>query len=237
MSSQQRIEKLQGHVLVFSEELRALVQSFELLFLAAEDQNLLKKISRTKRARGFSVNRWSLIQECIIGITKLAYDSGPQNPTAGTLIEALLDPQAKDLRQKLKAHFAVRIKLGRVPGRPPSKKDLAIEEEIKRGEIKELQQAFCRYLLELKKEWQWFEEHREKFKNLRDRRLAHVDVAKAGQIYELKEAPGPEWGTVKEAMQRLIRIAELVLTILHKKDEGFDQFVELARRDARDYWE
>jgi hypothetical protein len=32
-------------------------------------------------------------------------------------------------------------------------------------------------------------------------------VAKAGQIYELKEAPGPEWGTVKEAMQRLIRIA------------------------------
>jgi hypothetical protein len=67
--------------------------------------------------------------------------------------------------------------------------------------------------------------------------LAHVDVAKAGQIYELKEAPGPEWGTVKEAMQRLIRIAELVLTILHTKDEGFDQFVELARRDARDYWE
>lgn len=237
MSSQQQIDKLQGHVLIFSEELRTLIQGFELLLLAAEDQNLLKKISRTKRARGFSVNRWSLIQGCIIGITKLAYDSRPQNPTAGTLIEALLDPQAKDLRQELKTRFAVPIKLSRVPGRPPSEQDLAIEEEMERREIKDLQQAFCRYLLELKNEWQWFKEHREKFKDLRDGRLAHVDVAKAGEIYQLKKASGPEWRTVKEAMRRLIRIAELLLTILHKKDEGFDQFVELARRDARDYWE
>jgi hypothetical protein len=38
-------------------------------------------------------------------------------------------------------------------------------------------------------------------------------------------------------MQRLIHIAELLLTILQKKDESFDQFVELARRDARDFWE
>jgi len=53
----------------------------------------------------------------------------------------------------------------------------------------------------------------------------------------LKGAPGPEWKVVKEAVQRLIRIAELLLTILHNKDEGFDQFVELARRDARDYWQ
>jgi hypothetical protein len=67
--------------------------------------------------------------------------------------------------------------------------------------------------------------------------LAHIDVAKAGQCYELKEAPGPEWGVVKEAVQRLVRIAELLLTILQKKDEGFDQFVQLARRDARDFWE
>ena len=76
----------------------------------------------------------------------------------------------------------------------------------------------------------------EKFKNLRDQRLAHVDVAKAGQTYELKKAPGPEWGVDKEAVQRLICIAELLLTILQKKDESFGQFVELARRDARDFW-
>jgi len=98
-------------------------------------------------------------------------------------------------------------------------------------------QAFDQDLLELEKEWKWFTKHRDKFKNLRDRKLAHVDVAKAGQAYELKQAPGPEWKVVKEAVRRLIRIVELLLTILHKKDEGFDQFVELARRDAQDFWE
>src|SRR6266436_3362162 len=132
MSSAQQIQKLEGHVLIFSEELRSLIQSFELLFLAAEDQELLQKISGTKRARGFSVNRWSLIQECIIGITKLAYDSGPQNPTAARLIEDILNPQADGLREKLKARFVVPIKPSLVPGRPPTKEDLAVREEIER---------------------------------------------------------------------------------------------------------
>jgi hypothetical protein len=94
VSFDQQIGKLKGHVLIFSEELRSLIQSFELLFLMAEDQALLQKISGTKRARGFSVNRWSLIQECIIGITKLTYDQGSQNPTAGRLIEIIIDPHA-----------------------------------------------------------------------------------------------------------------------------------------------
>jgi hypothetical protein len=107
---------------------------------------------------------------------------------------------------------------------------------MERREVEELKQAFEQHLLELDKEWQWFSGHRDKFKELRDRRLAHVDVAKAGQAYELKNAPGPEWKVVKQAVQRLIHIAELLLTILQKKDESFDQFVELARRDARDFW-
>jgi hypothetical protein len=46
----------------------------------------------------------------------LTYDQGSQNPTAGNLIEKILDPQAEGLRQKLKAVFAVPIKPGLVPG-------------------------------------------------------------------------------------------------------------------------
>jgi AbiU2 len=237
MNPAQQIAKLKGHVLIFSNELRSLIQSFELLFLAAENQELHQKISGTKQARGFSVNRWSLIQECIIGITKLAYDQGSQNPTAGNLIEIILNPQAVGLREKLKTRFAVPIRSGLVPGRPPTKDDLALDEAIEKKDIEDLNQAFEQHLLDLAKEWQWFDKHQDKFKKLRDRRLAHVDVAKAGETYELKGASGPEWKVVKEAVQRLIRITELLLTILHNKDEGFDQFVELARRDARDYWQ
>jgi hypothetical protein len=38
MNPAQQIAKLKGHVLIFSNELRSLIQSFELLFLAAENQ-------------------------------------------------------------------------------------------------------------------------------------------------------------------------------------------------------
>jgi hypothetical protein len=93
------------------------------------------------------------------------------------------------------------------------------------------------YLSEIGQEWEWLNEHQEKFKNLRDQRLAHLDVAKTGQDYELKKDPGPEWKTVKEAIEHLNNIAELLLTIVCKESHAFDQAVEFARKDARDYWE
>jgi hypothetical protein len=177
VSFDQQIEKLKGHVLIFSEELQSLIQSFELLLLMAEDQQLLQKVSGSKRARGFSVNRWSLIQECVIGITKLTYDQDSQNPTARRLIEPIVDPRAEGLRKKLKTLFAVPIKPGLVPGRPPTKDDLAFAREIERMEVEELKQAFNQDLSELEEEWKWFKNHEKKFKDLRDQKLAHIDVA------------------------------------------------------------
>ena len=237
MSSDQQIEKLKGHIQIFSDELQALIQSFELLRVMAEDQKLIKRISGTKRARGFSVNRWSLIQECILGITKLTYDSQPQTPTVKRLIGDILKPEADDLREKLKALFAAPIKASLPFDRTPTAEELAIGEEIDKQEAERLKQDFDRYLSEIEQEWKWFEKHQNKFKSLRDQRLAHLDVAKAGQKYEIKKAPGPEWRTVKEAMEHLINTGELLLTILCKESHSFDQAVELSRRDARDYWE
>jgi hypothetical protein len=90
---------------------------------------------------------------------------------------------------------------------------------------------------ELEKEWLWFSQHEEAFKKLRDKRFAHLDVSLVGQEYKLSEVEGPDWETVKEAVARLINVAEILLTILHKKDEGFDQAVQIARQIATDFWE
>ena len=43
MSLNQQIDKLKGHVLIFSEEFRDLIQSFEMLVPIAEDEALLKR--------------------------------------------------------------------------------------------------------------------------------------------------------------------------------------------------
>jgi hypothetical protein len=236
MSLNQQIDKLKGHVLIFSEEFRDLIQSFEMLVPIAEDEALLKRFSKTKRARGLAIIRWGLIQECIIGVTKLTYDPEPQNPTAGRLIEAILDPPSQALRDKLKEVFSVPIK----PALPPERQtedDLAVWAEIERIETQELQQTFDQYLPELKKHWDWFSQYRDAFKQLRDKKLAHIDVRLVGQSYEIIDVPGPDWKVVKEAVKRLIDVAEILLTILHQKDEGFGQFLEITRQVAVDFWE
>ena len=105
MSIEQRIAKLKGHVLIFSQEFRGLIECFEMLVPVAENRELLKKISKTRRAPGVGTVRWSLVQICILGITKLAYDNGSRNPTAATLIEAIAAPPITIAERKAERCF------------------------------------------------------------------------------------------------------------------------------------
>jgi hypothetical protein len=236
MSNDQQLNKLKGHVLIFSEEFRALILSFGMLSPIAENQELLKRFSGTKRAKGLEIVRWSLIQECIIGITKLAYDAEPQNPTAGRLIETILSLPSSTLN-KLKDTFSVPIKAVLASDRPPTEADLRVAHEMEKMDVPGLRHSFDQYLVELEKEREWFSQHQEAFKNLRDKRFAHLDVKLVGKKYKIAEVKGPDWETVKEAVAHLINVAEILLTILHKKDEGFEQAVEIARQIAADFWE
>ena len=58
-----------------------------------------------------------------------------------------------------------------------------------------------------------------------------------GEEYKLFDARGPDWKTVKEAVSRLTNVAEILLTILYKEDQGYDQAIEIARQIAADFWE
>jgi AbiU2 len=236
MPGNQQIEKLKGHALVLSEGCRDLIQSFALLTPMAENKELLKRFSRTKRALGFHTMRWSLMQECVIGIAKLAYDDFPQSPAAIKLARTVLAfPQ--QLRDRMKNAFAVPIRPVLASNRPETDQDRLVREEIERAETLELQQAFEDYLDELQKEVEWLEQNRESFKNLRDKRLAHLEVKFGDNGYELRPAKGPDWKTVKETISHLVRTAEIVLTILHKKDESFPQAIGIAQKTAADFWE
>jgi hypothetical protein len=237
MSNDQQIDKLKGYALIFSHEFRDLIEGFEMLVPVAENRELLRKLSESKRKPGIGIVRWSLVQTCIIGITKLAYDKCSQNPTVRNLIEAIVDPPSQPLRDKLKAAFSIPIKAAPVLGDTPTEEDLEFWKEIEKIELKELQQDFDRYLPQLEEQWQWFSQHEEAFKDLRDKRFAHIDVSLIDQEYKLREVEPPPWQTMKEAVERLIQVADILLTILHQKDEGFKQDVAIARKAAADFWE
>ena len=69
------------------------------------------------------------------------------------------------------------------------------------------------------------------------RRLAHIDVKLGRDVYQLQEIKGPDWRTLKESVSHLVRIAEILLTILHKKDESFPQAIGIAQKTAADFWD
>jgi hypothetical protein len=54
-------------------------------------------------------------------------------------------------------------------------------------EVQELRQAFDQYLPELEKQWNWFRQHQETFREFRDKRFAHIDVNLINQEYKLSE--------------------------------------------------
>ena len=41
---------------------------------------------------------------------------------------------------------------------------------------------------------------------------------------------------MKQAIKRLVAVAEILLEILHRRDEGFDQSLKLARENASAFW-
>ena len=237
MSIDQQLGKLRGHVLIFSREFRDLLEAFEMLVPIAENRELLKSLSNSKRKLGLGTIRWSLVQTCVIGITKLGYDAESQNPTSGKLIGAIVNPSAQALRHKLKDTFSIPIDPADITKVTPTPEESAVLEEIARIDAKELRQTFDRYVSDLERHLQWFSEHKEAFKDLRDKRFAHIDVSFSDGEYRLPELEPPTWQTIKEAVKRLIDVAEILLAILHQKDEGFEQFVMIAREAASNFWE
>jgi AbiU2 len=180
-----------------------------------------------------------MIQECLIGIAKLAFDQGPNNPSARNLITKLLASEAKELRETLEAEFAIPIKPALSLRERTAEQQREWEEhwkEIEILEVEELNADFEKNIASLCEQWFWFESWRAEFKGIRDRQLAHLDTSKVGSDYVITPVKGPDWKTVKEAINRLVEIAKLLLTILHRKDESFGQFRELAERDANDFW-
>lgn len=64
-----------------------------------------------------------------------------------------------------------------------------------------MQQAFDQYLPELEKQWIWFRQHQKAFKELRDKRFAHVDASLINKEYKLFEVEPPTWNTMKQAVE------------------------------------
>ena len=233
MNAQAQIRKYKGHVELFANELRRLIESFKLLVPIAENAELLKQFRGNKKSRCVLILRDDLIRCCVLGITKLTYDQQKNNPTAGNLIGALLDPKHGHVRSLLKDDFSVPIKLSPAP---TEAWEIEIWKREDEKEARKLRAAFDRYLRKLQERRDWFDSKKTEFLDLRDKVIAHLDPILVGDKYELRKLTGPTWGVMKQAVKGLIDVAEILLVILHRKGGGFGHDLKLARENARAFW-
>ena len=236
MNAEAQIRKYKGHVKILAEELRALIESFELLRPIAEDPKLLKRFRSNEGSRGLRAIRRDLIFFCVLGITKLVYDKQTKSPTVNVLIGALLEPKHDPIRSRLKDVFSVPIPFSHRPDQPLPNKEDELRMKQKRQDVRELSETFDRYLSELQNHRDWFDSHEREFKELRDERIAHLEAHFFANKYELSRASGPTWGVMKQAIERLVTAVELLLEMLHGRDEGFDHHLKLVRENADAFW-
>jgi hypothetical protein len=233
LNVQAQIRKYKDFVDILAEELQALMESFELLRPIAEDPELLKRFQGNESFRGPLTIRRDLVRYCVLGIAKLVYDTDNKNPTLSVLIGALLDPNHDPIRSSLKEDFSVPPKFSE-PAREAWKVEFWANDE--KEEAVKLRKGFDQYLLELEGHRNWFVSHEEEFLCFRDKLIAHLDTTLVGEKYSLRTANGPTWGVLKEAIQRLIAAAEILMDILHRRDGAFDQFLKLTRETASNFW-
>ena len=96
MACEQQIAELKGHAIAFVDELEWIIECAQLLQPTIKDRELINEFMANKRMLGFRIFRRSVGRYCIIGITRLKYDRGSRNPTAGRLIAALTGLKPKN---------------------------------------------------------------------------------------------------------------------------------------------
>ena len=106
-------------------------------------------------------------------------------------LSAVLLALPAKLKEQVKAEFSKPITAVLASGKPETKDDLLVREQMDRAETFELQQAFDDYCWSFKRKWV-AEKNGKSFKDLRDKRLAHIDVKLGRAGYQLQEIKGPD---------------------------------------------
>jgi hypothetical protein len=232
-----QIREIREKVAIFTEELRGVLQQHALLVPISENPDTLSRFNKTSGARGLLVLRYQMIRTDVLGICRIAFDQDSRVVSALKLLKDVL--QSRELQEALQTQYlkpsAVPAK--RIDGTPLTQDEIEMWNAAEKADVTERKETFGRLIKELADDRTWLKEHRQVFVDLRNRHIAHLEVRTDDQgTYEAVSPKGPTWIIIKETLQRLVRVAENLLTLVLDKSESFDQARELFDRDADAFW-
>jgi hypothetical protein len=219
-----------------------LVQTYHMTVPPWTVQTVIDQFNRTERARGFEMVRASLLDTCILMITKLLLDGDDTTPSLLTMLAPFRNRQKyADLLQILEYEYSDwhrRISPEERQKYPESVIKALEEQNEKDAEA--CRKEFWERADAIRADWTKLRDAGDKIRPVRNQWIAHfkVEYDPTSKRYETPELPSLAeiYAIIKEVIPIITDSVSHLAGLLKGADISTDQFSALAKRDALAFW-
>jgi hypothetical protein len=241
----EQAERFRGLFKYLDEQYMLLVQTYHLLVPPWTAQTVIDRFNRTERAHGFEMVRASLLDTCILAITKLLLDGDDTNPSLLTMVRPFLTgnrPKRAELLQILEHDHSDWHKHITPEEREKNPEWVikALEEQNER-DAEACRKEFWERADAIAADWPKLAQAGDKIRPVRNQWIAHFEVEYDAATKEYKPVDLPSllnvYQTIGEVVPTITDNVSHLAGLFKGLDISTDQLAELAKRDALAFWE
>lgn len=233
-----QIKKIQAHAEHLLKGFLILRERYEMLVPMQLDADVIKNHGTKTKYRGFICIKNNLLLFCCQDISKLCLDNDDKSPSISikTIVNRLESQPA--LMKKLEDQYAVSY-----IDPPPGEKDPVVLAAFKRkmeSDEAERRVKFNELTSQLHSKWSTLSSSQvlPKFKTVRDKVTAHLDVALGdGKYQEIDiRTLGIKWKDVGESIVAMQGVVELIGLIVRASSFSWDDLDRQLKKIADNFW-
>ena len=241
----QQAERFRALFEFLDEQYMLLVQKYHLLAPPWTNQSLIGRFSSTERARGFEMVRGSLLDTCILAITKLLLDGDDTNPSLLTMVRPFLPGNRARHDELLKIlehdYCDWHRHISAEERRTQPEWVIRMLEEQNEKDAEACRQEFWRRVDAVAADWPNLAQAGNKIRPVRNQWIAHFELEFDPMEGKYKPAKLPSLLTVYQTIEEIVPIITESVShlagIFKNLDIGTDQLTQLSKRDSSGFWE
>jgi hypothetical protein len=222
-----------------------LVANYHMMVIPWSNQSVIDRINQSRRVQGFELVRSSLLDTCILAITKLLLDGDDTNPSLLTMVRPFLPKNRERHAELLTILESKYSDWGQVitederRNNPPE--IIKLMAKINREDAQKRHAEFKERMNKVASDWPKLASESEKLRPIRNKWVAHFEVEYDASTKEYKPPPLPPlkevYQLIKEVTPVITKSAFHLAGLFKNLDNNPDQWAGISRREAAKYWE
>lgn len=222
-----------------------LVANYHVMVIPWSNDPVINRFNQTDRVQGLELVRSSLLNTCILAITKLLLDGDDTNPSLLTMVRPFLPGNRQKHAELLTILESKYSDWGQVitederRNNPPEIIELFAK--INREDAQKRHAEFKERADKVASDWPKLANASERLRPVRNQWVAHFEVEYDPSTKEYKPPPLPPLKEVYQLIEKVIPI--ITENVFHlaglfkNLDNSPNQWAEISRREASKYWE